>query len=198
MAARSGGRPRLGAVAAGALVATLLAGCSVGAGSTSAAAPPAADDLPVAAPRPVDAAVADYVAGVRAWVGCMRSHGIGLPDPGPRGHVPLPRGAWWKTAPAAVAAQRECAPLHPEVPPGLLAARRPELTHAEIDQARQYSRCMQTHGAPDFPDPGADGYPDRPEPGEPQWDPLSPGARNASRACAHVIGDPALPGPGRG
>ena len=183
---------------AAAVVAALLASCTDAAHDIPRAGPAQGDAPAVDAPDADDAAVAEYVTGMRAWVACMRAHGLGLPDPGPNGEVALPAGRWWKTDPEVVAAQEDCAPLHPEVPDVLVAALQPERTPQEIATARAYAACMQASGAPDFPDVGPDGYPQRTRAGDPAWDPLAPGARNATRTCAHIIGDPAVPGPGRG
>ncbi|MEV0491138.1 hypothetical protein [Streptomyces atratus] len=61
----------------------------------------------------------------------------------------------------------------------------PELAKEEIRKNQQYAECMQEHGAPDFPDTGADGHFR-----DVTWDSTSAGAKRATRACASIIGIP--------
>jgi len=69
----------------------------------------------------------------------------------------------------------------------------PPLTAEQKAIKRRYATCMQTHGAPDFPDPGPDGnFAMR------QWNETSAGAARATRACASIIGEPIATGPGVG
>lgn len=134
--------------------------------------------------------IAAYAAAQRAWVGCMRTHGVDLPDPDQYGQVTIKSkgsGTTWHDAYAA------CASLLVARPAAVDKLTKPPVTDAERATRRAYATCMQTHGAPDFPDVGSDGYfVDR------QWNQTAPGAQTATRACAHIIGDPASPGPGVG
>jgi hypothetical protein len=178
-------RARAGIAIAAIGLGLALAGCG-GAGEP---------EVPSAAPtgqRPTTAAgtddVAAYVEGVRAWVACLRGHGIQVSDPDPTGQVTFTGdlGAL-KGDPAFEQGQQACASLIQPVPESVVRARRPPLTPGQIETQRQYARCMQTNGAPDFPDSGPDGYPPR----NAQWNQTSADARRASLACAAIIGDPA-------
>lgn len=176
-------------------LAVVLAGCSgpqpqvatAVSGSGSAAARPtngsAADE------------VATYVAGVREWVNCLRKEGIDVSDPDPTGTVTFANsGASLKSDPKFAAAQNKCKPLLHPVPESVLKLGQPKLSPEQIAIRRQYATCMQNHGAPDFPDPGADGNPSR----DKHWDQTSLGAQQAARACAPIIGAPATPSTGIG
>jgi hypothetical protein len=169
-----------------------LAGCGGGAepqvasalGTESAAKPNATDE------------VTAYVDGMRAWVTCLRGEGLDVSDPDPTGTVTFPGdSAALKSDPKFAAAQEKCASLLPTVPEKVEEMRRPEMTPEEIEVRLQYARCMQQNGAPDFPDPGSDGYTPR---DREQWNQDSAGARQAARACASIIGDPENPGEGQG
>ncbi|HEY3505402.1 MAG TPA: hypothetical protein VGN37_21785 [Actinocatenispora sp.] len=163
-------------VAAGAAFA--VAGCG------QAAAPKVAS----AGGTPSAAAAGDartaYVDGMRDWVRCLRKHGVQASDPDSKGSVEFPGDkAKLKTDPTFTAAQEACKDKLPPMPADL--EDHPSLSPQQIEQRKRYARCMQQHGAPDFPDPGADGnYPDS------QWDQTSAGARRATRACASIIGAP--------
>lgn len=139
--------------------------------------------------------VTTYVAAVREWVKCMRNEGIDLSDPDSTGQVTFADSSGLtKTDPKNMAAQNKCKAALPAVPESVDKLRRPKLSPEQIDLRRQYATCMQNHGAPDFPDPGADGFPSR----DKKWDSTSLGAQQATRACAPIIGAPATPGPGVG
>jgi len=141
--------------------------------------------------------VAAYLEGVRAYVTCLRAEGLKVTDPDPRGKIEFEGDLkLLKADPKFAAAQQKCSSLLPPVPAGLQD--RPVKTAAQIEVTRRYAACMRENGAPDFPDPGPDGYfPDR-SAGEPTWDQTSDGARRATRTCATIIGDPSSTGPGQG
>lgn len=142
-------------------------------------------------------AVTAYVEGKRKYVACLRDEGVKVSDPDAKGRSEFSgdRRAL-KTDPKFRAALIKCNDLNPPVPEGL--EDKPPLTPEQIEAARQYARCMQTNGAPSFPDPGPDGYPPDSNDGTAAWDPLSPGAQRASTACASIIGQPTSPGTGVG
>jgi hypothetical protein len=185
----------MGLIGATSVVALIVAGCggteprvaSVsgqdGSGTTSTAAGAPGDDVTV------------YLEGVRKWVGCLRDHGVDVSDPDPTGQVTFPGDpALLKTDPTMVAAQESCSSILPAIPESVLELRKPKLSAEQIEVRRQYAACMQRNGAPDFPDPGVDGYTPRDRP----WNETSAGAQQAARTCASVIGDPETPVPGRG
>jgi hypothetical protein len=141
--------------------------------------------------------VTAYVEGVRAYVGCLRQEGIEVEDPDATGRFEFVGDlAVLKQDPAFTAAMARCGHLLPPAPAGL--DQLPPLTDEQIEAARAYARCMRENGAPDFPDPGPDGYfIDRSDATQ-SWNQNSAGAREASLICASVIGDPTVPGPGQG
>ncbi|MDO0926997.1 hypothetical protein QQY24_16795 [Streptomyces sp. TG1A-8] len=143
--------------------------------------------------------VAAYVESQRAWVACMRKHGVDLPDPDSKGRVDMSgQGLALKKDPKFIGATTKCADLKGAVPEGLEEANEPKLTPAQIKVKRDYATCMQKHGAPDFPDPGPDGYGGNDNSGRSEWDQTSAGAKRAARVCAPIIGEPANPPAGKG
>jgi hypothetical protein len=179
----------------------LLAGCSGASTPTipEASAPPTSSSGSGASPASastsaavgVGAEVAAYVRAQRAWVACIRQHGFDLPDPDPHGIVDL--SSFPKNEPAARSAWLKCQHLSVAMPDSVQQYVMPPLTAAQKAVKRRYATCMQANGAPDFPDPGPDGYfLDR------SWDETSAGAQHASTVCAHIIGAPATPGAGVG
>lgn len=139
--------------------------------------------------------VAAYLEAMRGWVKCLRDQGIDVSDPDPTGVVTFPGDpATQMSDPKIVAAQQKCASVEPAVPEAIIDLRKPKLTAEQIETTRRYARCMQQNGAPDFPDPRADGY----LPRDKQWDQAAPGAQQAARACASIVGAPADPGLGQG
>ena len=134
-----------------------------------------------------DSDVAGYLEGVRQWVACLRKEGVEVTDPDPTGQVTFPGdAAALKSDRSFLAAQEKCRSLEVPAPESIQELRRPKLSAEQIDTRREYAECMRRSGAPDYPDPGPDGYPDRGS----KWDQTSAGARKATRACASIIGDP--------
>ncbi len=145
---------------------------------------------------PTDA-VTTYVEGVRAYVKCLRAEKVQVTDPDSKGRYTLEGDlGLLKSDPAFVAAQQKCRDLLPPVPSGLQD--RPAKTLDQIEVVRNYARCMRASGAPDFPDPGPDGYLPRSGSGQQSWDQTTDGAHRAARACASIIGDPTTVGEGVG
>jgi hypothetical protein len=138
--------------------------------------------------KPTAAASTDertaYVDGVRDWVKCLRKHHVQVSDPDSHGNVEFSGDkAKLKADPAFRSAQEACKDKLPPIPADL--EDHPSLSPQQIAQRRRYAACMRSHGAPDFPDPAADGnYPDT------RWDQDSAGARRATKACAPIIGAP--------
>jgi hypothetical protein len=143
--------------------------------------------------------VAAYVESQRKWVACMRQNGIDLPDPNAKGQVDLSgQGLALKKDPKFISATQKCAELKATVPQGFEEANEPKLTPAQIKAKRDFAACMQENGAPDFPDPGPDGYGDNDNSGEPGWDQSSAGAKRAARICAPITDRPANPPAAKG
>ncbi|GGL13238.1 hypothetical protein [Mangrovihabitans endophyticus] len=122
--------------------------------ATAAAAAPA----PGATTASAGNAVAAYVDDMRGWVGCMRSHGVNLPAPGPKGDVDMGDMRARKSDQTFLDASQACRDKQPAKPPELLPTR-PPLTAEQIKNARAYAACMRANGVPGFRDPGPDGYP---------------------------------------
>lgn len=162
-------------------------GIATAGGTPTASANAAASDV-----------VTEYVEGVRTWVACLRAEGVKVSDPDPKGQVQFegdPKVL--KSDPKWIGAQKKCTGLHPVVPEELVD--KPKRTPEEIDQAVRYAKCMRANGAPDFPDPDADGYYPMPRDGEPGWNQGTPAAIKAGRTCdTEVYGLPATPGPAQG
>jgi hypothetical protein len=152
-----------------------------GAGSTPSAAATSTAAGSSAAGQGPAAELATYVAAQQKWVACMRQHGFDLPDPDAHGLVKLT--GFPKSQPKARAAWVACQPLAVAVPESVQRLQTTPLTPAQQAIERRYATCMQTHGAPDFPDPGPDGdfkFQD--------WNQTSAGAAQATKACEPIIG----------
>ena len=131
--------------------------------------------------------VAAYLDGMRVWVKCLRDKGVDASDPDSTGVVTFPGDpVAQKADPKFQDAQQQCSSLQPAVPESVLEKRKPKLTPEQIKTQQKYAECMQGNGAPDFPDPGPDGY----SPRDHRWDQASPGAQQATKTCASIIGDP--------
>jgi hypothetical protein len=180
-------RGRLGAAVAATAVIVTLAGCGGGEEPQVASANTAAPGPSGTSGAASDSDVASYLDGVRSWVACLRKEGVDVTDPDPTGQVTFPGdAAALKSDPEFLAAQEKCRSLEVPAPEAIQELRRPKLSAEQIETRRTYAECMQRSGAPDFPDPGSDGYSSR----DSTWDQTSSGARKATRACAAIIGDP--------
>ncbi|MEV0569412.1 hypothetical protein [Dactylosporangium sp. NPDC050588] len=109
----------------------------------------------------------------RQFAQCMREHGVEVPDPGPDGRLEFgPDVNRDKVAEAMPACQR----LLPNG--GTLS----NLTPEQLEQARQFARCMREHGI-DMPDP---------DPATGVGDMVKlvgkPGFQEAANACKGVVG----------
>ncbi|MET7696380.1 hypothetical protein [Streptomyces sp. NPDC005485] len=147
--------------------------------------------------------VAAYVKAQRGWVQCLRDNGVDAPDPDEKGEVDFGGGGGdkllaLKKDPKFLRASVKCADKKATVPESIEDAKRPRLTAAQIKVARDLAACMQKHGAPDYPDPGPDGYPTNSNSGVPEWDQSSAGAQRAIRVCAPIAGNPTNPPAAKG
>jgi len=139
----------------------------------------------------------DYVESMQGYADCLRQHGIsGTPDPNQFGQILLnneivPDQA--KFHQAQVACEAHAVPMPPEVSALVTGEYEDGLTDSQKQEFAEYASCMQRSGAPDFPDPQPNGAP-----GDAEWDPMSPGAKRATSACASIVGAPATAGPGVG
>jgi hypothetical protein len=154
-----GGRRLPLAARAAALAAVLLAAGCGGNGPASTAGSP------------------DYQKGL-AFAHCMRSHGVpGWPDPLPQGGFPR-GGAGGNSGPQADSAMNACQHLLPPRP-ALSAAQQARV----LAQDLKWAQCMRSHGFPGFSDPavrrGAGIVITAPA----GFDPNSPQAQAASKAC---------------
>lgn len=134
---------------------------------------------------------AAYIEGQRKWVACMRKNGIDLPDPDSKGRVDMSgQGPQIKKSPRFTSASKTCAHLMAPMPEGFEEANEPKLTPAQIKARRDIAACMQKNGAPDYPDPGPDGYTPDDNSGQPLWDQTSAGAKRAIRICSPMMDHP--------
>lgn len=192
-------------VAAGGLV-LALAGC--GGGNGGGAKVPSADGGSGGSSVSATAAggaqgagseAAAYVEGQRKWVACMRKNGIDLPDPDSKGRVDISgQGPQIKKSSQFISASQKCKGLMAPMPEGFEEANEPKLTPAQIKATRDYADCMQKNGAPDYPDPGPDGYTLDDNSGRQVWDQTSAGAKRATRLCAPIAGEPTDAPAGKG
>ncbi|MFI1031759.1 hypothetical protein [Streptomyces sp. NPDC020951] len=145
--------------------------------------------------------VAAYVKAQRDWVECLRDNGVDAPDPDEKGEVDFGSGDGTralKKDPKFLDASEKCADKKATVPESVEDANRPRLTAAQIKVARDFAACMQKNGAPDYPDPGPDGYQKNDNSGIPEWDQSSAGAQRATRICAPISGNPTNQPPAKG
>jgi hypothetical protein len=121
----------------GALVAAIAVGLTAceGAGSTSSGS--------------TQSRAASY-GRLLAYARCMRSHGVpDYPDPS-QGNGSIGIALPDSNSPQSQTASHDCRSL---APPGPTAAGRAQALAQELT----FSRCMRSHGVPNFPDPPANG-----------------------------------------
>jgi hypothetical protein len=124
--------------------------------------------------------------GLLAFSRCMRSHGVpNFPDPDSSGVLPKSQIAQLAAGNAQFpAAHRACEHLLPNGG---------QPTQAQVQQAwsdmRNFSRCMRSHGVPNWPDPAPTSQQDqRPFFHLPDSiDPNAPQITTKIRACQHVL-----------
>lgn len=189
--------------AAASMVAFALAGCGSDGGDSKV--PTAGDGESSASGKAAGGQggggeVAAYVKAQRGWVQCLRDNGVDAPDPDEKGEVDFggDKARALKKDPKFLKASVKCADKKPTVPESIEDANRPKLTAAQIKVARDFAACMQKHGAPDYPDPGPDGYQRNSNSGIPEWDQSSAGAQRATRICSPIAGNPTNPPAAKG
>jgi hypothetical protein len=102
-----------------------------------------------------------------AYSGCMRSHGLpNFPDPGPNTQVPKADPQTLGVSSSQLkTAQTACQRLYPTNGGSLGASLRqceetgncpPAMVQQVVIDMRRFSRCMRSHGVPDWPDPTVD------------------------------------------
>ncbi|MGH9105428.1 MAG: hypothetical protein ACRDZX_06240 [Acidimicrobiales bacterium] len=113
--------------------------------TTTATLPPAAAGTAPAGPS------TGRSAGL-AFAQCMRSHGVPrFPDPGGSGGIQIiPGSGIDPTSPKFQAAQSACSKYLPNG--GKVT---PAQQQAAMARALEFSKCMRSHGMPNFPDPQA-------------------------------------------
>jgi hypothetical protein len=137
--------------------------------------------------------VGTYVDAIRVWVVCLRGEGIKVSDPDPRGEITYEGDIQrLKSDPKFIGAQQKCKGLYPPMPAELL--QRPPLTPEQIKAEQEYAKCMQQNGAPDFPDPNADGYFPEPPNGQPGWRQDTEAAMKALKKCEPIVTGISSPG----
>jgi hypothetical protein len=112
----------------------------------------------------------------------MRSHGEpAFPDPDAQGQVKqqLAASGIDVSSPLFRAAQAACQSELPNGGSGMTPAQFQQMK----DEALRFSRCIQAHGFPSYPDPGGDGR--EPDPASVGIDEASPRWRAAHTACFH-------------
>jgi hypothetical protein len=121
--------------------------------------------------------------GAVAFARCIRSHGVpNWPDPSSSGAFDkskLTAQQLGASSSTVQAAQRACQHL---LPNGGRPPNQAQLQQIRA-QALQYSRCMRTHGVPNFPDPVSTDRERIPDPASLGIDQGSPEFRAANQAC---------------
>ena len=124
--------------------------------------------------------------GMLAFSRCMRSHGVpNFPDPNSSGALPKSQvDQLAASSPQFPPAHRACEHLLPNGG---------QPTQAQVQQAwndmRNFTRCMRSHGVPNWPDPAATSQQDqRPFFHVPDSiDPNAPQITTKIRVCQHVL-----------
>ncbi len=184
------------ALAAVALVAAGCGGSSANEAARPSTKPSTAGKTPTTAETRQSRAGTPTVAGststagvgddLLAFAGCMREHGIDMPDPrpGPAGGGLVRIGEANDSPQALGKANRACRTLLPKGPEPS-----PKQIEEMAESSLRFARCMREHGV-DMPDPkiGADGSVSIAIGGSgaegPSINPTSPAFQNAQKACA--------------
>lgn len=125
-----------------------------------------------------------------AYAQCIRAHGApNYPDPNSQGQFVIPNGSSNSSfVNVSAAAQKACQSLEPpsmaQGPPQ--GGQGASTTNKEL----KFAECMRSHGAPNYPDPAANGsftLPSGANPESPQW-------QAADKACQSLM--PNNPGGG--
>jgi hypothetical protein len=117
--------------------------------------------------------------GAVAFAACMRAHAVpAFPDPDSSGAIPkLGLSQLGVSSSRFQAAQRACGRLLPN------GGRPPSQAQRQVVQtlSLEFSRCVRTHGVPNFPDPDSSGR--IPDPATVGIDQGSPKFEAANQAC---------------
>jgi hypothetical protein len=134
----------------------------------------------------------DGYAGAPAYAQCIRTHGIAdFPDPDRSGNIDLkglhpgPGSDLDPDDPRSQAAAKACEALRPTgFSPGSDSVSATARRRAQA-RALRFSRCMRSHGVPNFPDPDSDGGLSAHSIRSAGLGPASPQFRTALTACGH-------------
>jgi hypothetical protein len=123
-----------------------------------------------------------------AYAQCIRAHGVpDYPDPNSQGQFVIPNGGSAPPSVSAAVASAAAQACQKLLPPAM--AQGPSKTSPGSNtQALKFSRCMRSHGEPDFPDPAANGSFTLPS----GMNAESPQFQNAEKACQSLM--PSHPG----
>lgn len=167
---------RTGLMVTGALAAVLfLGGCGSDSSGDKTVADTGASKGTAGTSAPGAATKADGL----AFSKCMRDHGVkNFPDPNAQGQIWLGSpgqggGGLDPSSPQFSAAQNACKSLAP--------GGSPEQQKTDRTNALKYSKCMRSHGAPNFPDPDSSGGI---KTDNNAVDPNTPQFKAAEKACA--------------
>ena len=168
----------LAAVASVAAIAGAFTAC--GGGSSKSATTSSATASASSTSSPSGTSQQKYVAAVTAFAGCMRSHGIPVPDPNSQGEVEGKEALKqrYQNTPQGQSALSACRSYLKGVVPERTAAQTQELRQAQL----RLAQCMRAHGiALADPTPSGDLQP------PPQSIQSSPQFQQAKEACAYIV-----------
>ena len=133
------GRTLPGSLSDGLSIAIIAASCAVAIAACGSSSTKASNSTAGSSQHSQEVSYAD----------CMRSHAVpNFPDPSPGGGFALGTSGINQQSPAFLSAQHACAHLQPggnSQPPPISAAQQAGMV--------ANSRCIRTHGVPNFPDP---------------------------------------------
>jgi hypothetical protein len=153
-------------------------------GTAAAAVPTAATSAsPATSPVPPG----DPTRTLKDFVGCLKDHGVDVPEPRPGTPLRIQAGPGEDAERAAIEACVPDLPAPSDVPP--------PGSVGNPEDFKEFSQCMRDHGLSDFPDPGEKGLvvergdvgPDV-HPGDPEFD-------SAQQACRGELPPGAADGP---
>lgn len=121
-----------------------------------------------------------YVAALTHFAGCMRSHGIPVPDPSSQGEIAGSQALQqqYQNTPQGQAALNACQSYLQRAVTELTPANTQQYRHAQL----LFARCMRAHGV-QLPDPGPNG--DIPI-NQANVNKASPQFQSAAQACAYL------------
>lgn len=142
---------RAGALAIG-LVALGLSTAACSSGSDSAGVASVSSSASAGRSSPAGGAKPSAL----AYAQCMQSHGVkNFPEPDSSGGIQFTKGQSLPdvNSPQFRTAAKACVSLHPAA-----VAPNPAQQAQQLAANVQYAKCMRSHGVPNFPDPGNDGF----------------------------------------